>query len=82
MKKHINYNVKTLLAGFVWLILGGSSCEEVEPTRSICDIRETERIDSISGISFELENDSLEEEVEDVYLDAKKWDEEDMGIDL
>ena len=46
------------------------------------DVGETERIDSISGISFELENDSLEEDVEEVCLDAKKWEEKDTRIDL
>lgn len=70
-----------IMAGFLGLTLG-VSCEKVELTRSMPDVGEPETIDSISGISFELDNDSLEEEVEEVYLDAEKWEEEDMGIDL
>ncbi len=38
--------------------------------------------ESIPGISFNLESDSLVEEVEEVYFEAKEWDEEKMNADL
>lgn len=70
--------------GLVWL-LAGVSCEKTELTRSIDWDENTEIIeDSVkvndkSGFSFELESDTLKEEIEEIHFHAKEW--EDVGMD-
>ena len=68
----------------IWSLLG-FSCERVEMTRSgdwdaITVLRgDSAIIEEKTGISFEMESDSLEEDIEDVYFNAKEWEEE--GLD-
>lgn len=38
--------------------------------------------DPVSGFSLNLESDSLEEEIEELYFEAKEWEEEEMDVDL
>lgn len=59
-----------VITGFIWL-LSGLSCEKMEITRSIEEDNETEKMDDESGVSFELESDSLKEDVEELHFIAK-----------
>ena len=74
--------------GFFSLILVVISCEKAELTRSgfieefTRETEDTVTIDEKSGISFELESDSLTEEIEDIYFHAEEWEEESMDSDL
>ena len=71
----------------IWSLLG-FSCERVEMTRSgdwddITVLRgDSAIIEEKTGISFEMESDSLEEDIEDVYFNAKEWEEDGMNVDL
>lgn len=79
--------------GAIWLILG-MSCEKTELTHSmeeneytvkICDsvkIEDSFNIEDKSGISFEMGNDSLEEDIENVYFHTKEWEEEIMDTNI
>ena len=73
--------ITTAIVGCVWLFLG-ISCEKVEITRSGEVDDEIEVIDDQSGISFEMENDSLEDEIKNIIFDPQEWEEEGMGVDL
>lgn len=84
MKKN---NLVVPSIGFVWLLLA-ISCEKTELTRSIdwdenTDIIEDSvKVNDKSGFSFELESDTLKEEIEEIHFHAKEWEEEDMSADL
>lgn len=67
--------------GFIWL-LSGTSCEKTEITRSMEEDNETERIDDKSGISLDMESDSLYEDIEEIHFNAEEWGEEGMDVDL
>ncbi|MDE7351310.1 MAG: hypothetical protein K2N25_09595 [Muribaculaceae bacterium] len=54
----------------------------MEITRSGEVDDEIEVIDDQSGISFEMENDSLEDEIKNIIFDPQEWEEEGMGVDL
>ncbi len=63
----------------IFILLGTTACsKEEEPspveTRTL---DENEDEDSGAGIFFDLEDDVLEEESEDVYFNAKEWEAED-----
>lgn len=65
-----------------------TSCDNVELTRggeiddSAVKTQDTTTIDERSGISLELESDSLAEEIEDIYFQPQEWEEESMYSDL
>lgn len=69
------------IAGFVSLMLGGS-CEKVEITRSEEREEVIENVDGKSGVSLEMESDSLLDDIENLNLDAEEWGEEGMDVDL
>lgn len=93
MRKPNYYFVLTSIMGIIWL-LSGISCEKEGMIRSIDpDVQNLMISDSVkfndsgksyeqSGISFEMESDSLKDEVEEINLGAKDWDEECMDVDL
>lgn len=98
MKKIVKYLKRfisviiVMTLGLIWLVLG-ISCEKAEITRSIDGIDYTMTEDSIlikdtvknddkPGISFDIESDSLKEEIENIYFHPKEWEEEDTDIDL
>ncbi len=58
------------------------SCEKQDEPLSDMTRTIIEEGDSLPGISFNLESDSLVEEVEEIYFEAKDWDEEEMDADL
>ena len=70
--------------GLGWLTVG-MSCDEVGLTRSMeLDVyteitKDSVKVEGQSGISFEMESDTLKEEIEEVHFQAKEW--EDVGID-
>ncbi len=76
-----------LCIGALWLMLG-MSCDRMELTRSVeeYDIHamteDSAKIDDQSGISFELDSDSLEEEIENIYFESKEWEDEKMNAHL
>lgn len=76
----------------MWLLLG-VSCEKGEMVRSVdrddytglmsdSIIMEESKVEDESGISFEMESDSLQEDIEDVYFHSKEWEEEGIVVDL
>lgn len=92
----INRKTLTILAttiGFMLLLLG-ASCEKGELTRSVdwndytglisdsIIMEESIKMDDKSGISFEMESDSLLEDIEDVHFHSKEWEEQGMVVDL
>lgn len=92
----INRKTLTIVAttiGFMWLLLG-ISCEKGGLTRSVdwddytefmsdsIIMEDSIKMDDKSGISFEMESDSLKEDIEDVYFHAKEWGEERINVDL
>ena len=81
MKNMKKTTVIEATVGIIWL-LAGTSCEKEAITRSLDEDFEPEKIGSTSGISFELENDSLEEVIENIRLEAEEWKEESRGVDL
>lgn len=93
MRTHKNYSIGASIIGITWL-LSGISCEKEGMIRSIDpDVQNLMISDSVkfndsgksyeqSGISFEMESDSLQDEVEEINLGAKDWDEECMDVDL
>ena len=38
--------------------------------------------DNNTSISFDIESDQMEEDVEEIYFEAKEWEEENMEEDL
>lgn len=58
------------------------SCDKQNEPLSDMTRTMIEEGESIPGISFNLESDSLVEEVEEIYFEAKEWDEEEMDADL
>lgn len=70
-----------IITGFIGL-LSGISCEKMEITRSMEENNETESMYYESGISFDMESDSLEEDVEEVHFTAREWGEEGVNVDL
>ena len=90
-KKFVIFTVA--ITGIIWLLLG-FSCEKAELIRSVDSndftglmrdsiiIEESMKMDDKSGISFKMESDSLEEDIEDVYFNAKEWEEDEMNVDL
>ena len=83
LKRHLYFLIMTTVE-FVWLLLG-TSCEKEVITRSMDQNEYTEIIedsvksDGQSGISFEMDSDTLTEEIEEVHFQAKEW--EDVGMD-
>lgn len=80
--------IRFFVIGTGWLLLS-TSCEKTEITRSIDEDYETESlkhetgsIDIEEGISFEMESDSLDEDIEEVHFHANEWEEEGMAVDL
>lgn len=73
--------------GIMWLMCG-TSCDrmEVTPSEEVHDINvmaeDSTKIEDKSGISFVLDSDSLEDEIENVYFNASEWEEEKMNADL
>lgn len=73
--------------GLGWLLVG-VSCDEVGLTRSmdwdehIEVIDDSVKADGQSGISFEMDSDTLKEEIEEVHFQAKEWESTDMDADL
>ncbi len=70
------------IAAFVVLIWG-VSCEKEDISHSQGRDVGTKIYDSQPepGISFDLESDSLEENVEEIYFEAKAWDEDEMDME-
>ena len=74
LMRYLHLMVMTTI-GLGWL-LAGISCDEVELTPSIdCDehteiTEDSVKIDEQSGISFELESDTLKEEIEEIHFQA------------
>ncbi len=66
----------------------GTSCDGMELTRSaeVHEIKamaeDSTKIDDKSGLSFELDSDSLEEEIENIYFKASEWEEEINNADI
>ena len=60
---------KTAIKVMIWVVAGllVSSCEKTDIDILIDDNDGNERKEDISGISFELESDTLEEDIEYVY---------------
>lgn len=85
--------IVVITTGVMWLLLG-VSCEKGELTRSVdlddytglmsdsIIMEESIKMDDKSGISFEMESDSLKEDIEDVYFHSKEWEEQGMVVDL
>ena len=61
------------IIGIAWL-LSGTSCGKEEMTRSVdmfedaVMINDSVNIDDRTGVSFDMESDSLTEEIEEVYF--------------
>ena len=85
MKKQTSF-IATII-GFS-CIIALISCEKAELTRSTETYNQTSMPeDSInaednSGIILELESDTLEEQIEDLYFQAQEWQEEELNTDL
>lgn len=86
LKRYFNFRIITLI-GFVWL-LSGTSCEKEVMTRSMDWDEHTEiiedsvKVDGLSGISFEMGSDTLKEEIEEIHLHTKEWEDLSMNADL
>lgn len=87
------YEMIVMMVGFI-LLLSVTSCEHEELTRSMDQddyaimiedslmTDDTVIIEEESGISFDMECDSLEDDVEEVRFIAKEWEEDGMEVDL
>ena len=84
IKGYLHFLIMTTIE-FVLLLLG-TSCEKEVITRSIDQDEYTEiiedslKVDSQSGISLNMESDTLKEEIEEIHFQAKEW--EDVGMDV
>lgn len=62
-------------------IMGGACTYREEPSHYETRIAEEES-NPEAGLTFSMDNDSLEEETEEIWLRAENWGEENMGVDL
>lgn len=82
MEKLVKFMIEALAMGIL-VTLSLSSCDRNEAPYLIWKHRVTDDEDvSVSGISFNMDSDSLEEEVEEINFESKDWDEEGMDVDL
>ena len=58
------------------------SIENVEKTVNSTATGDSTNIDCYGGISFELESDSLEEAIEEIYFQPNGWEEAEIDTDL
>lgn len=73
--------IRMMIFGLGMLLLCGSCGKREEPTSGITRTVEEED-NGAPEISFGMESDSLEEDVEEVTFNSKEWDEEESGVDL
>ncbi|MBD5263188.1 MAG: hypothetical protein HDS39_03845 [Bacteroides sp.] len=81
----MKYNIKnTAITAMIWIVSGllASSCEKSDIDLISDDNDGQERKEDVSGISFDLKSDTLEEDIEYVYFEADEWKENEMGANL
>lgn len=92
MKNKIIVIFAAAITGLIWLLLG-VSCEKGKMVSSLdmddytglmsdSIIMEESKLEDKSGISFDMESDSLKEDIEDVYFHSNEWEEDGMDVDL
>lgn len=82
MEKIKIYIFGMLAVGIVTMV-SFSSCDRQDDPYLIGKHRfNQEEEDDEAGISFVMESDSLEDEIEEIYFEASDWDEEGMDVDL
>lgn len=75
---------KTVIKAMIWIVYGfvAISCEKSDSDLIGNENDGIERKEDISGISFDLESDTLEDDIEWVCFETDEWKEEEIGADL
>lgn len=76
-------NMFLVLAVGIGTVVLFSSCDREDELYLLGKHRLNEEVDNEeSGISFDMESDEMDEDVEELYFDAEEWGEERMDVDL
>lgn len=82
MRKDLKLNLGILAMIFV-SFMSLIACDRQDDLYLIGKHRVSEEVDDNGvGVAFEMDSDSLEDEIEEIYFEASEWDEEEMNADL
>lgn len=82
MGKLLKYIVGILSIGIGTLMLFNSCDNQDEPDLVGKHRSNEDEENNESGISFDIESDEMDEDVEELYFESKEWDDEEMNVDL